>query len=328
MTRYLVISPQAGLGNRLRALSSAIVLARQTGRRLLHAWTPPPTSVSTRRTLERGGSLLLGEPQSGEERDESLLLERAKSKAPVSPTPLDSRANVRALQMLRLEDLLTSDALRPATDITAIDVCFSEWLPDDGWYDVQSSAQRRWFVQPTPTRDDPSALVAASEAPVVLVETSLAFRLEASDGGLDEVAWEHERTRAYATLEPSTRFARLLADTPTCSVGVSIRRGDLLRYFPSAAQDEGALTRWMIDLAHRYPVALFSDDSSFRLRIVATARSHGGQIVDPFPPDLRARLAPWELGFLEFLYLSRCPVVTGTPHSSFAREAALFGGCR
>jgi hypothetical protein len=36
----LVISPQAGLGNRLRALSSAIVLARQLGREIRHAWHP------------------------------------------------------------------------------------------------------------------------------------------------------------------------------------------------------------------------------------------------------------------------------------------------
>ena len=32
MERMLIISPQAGLGNRLRAIAAAMVLARQTGR--------------------------------------------------------------------------------------------------------------------------------------------------------------------------------------------------------------------------------------------------------------------------------------------------------
>ena len=40
MERMLIISPQAGLGNRLRAIAAAMVLARQTGRRCLHCWTP------------------------------------------------------------------------------------------------------------------------------------------------------------------------------------------------------------------------------------------------------------------------------------------------
>ena len=34
----LIVSPQQGFGNRMRALSSAIVLAQQTGRRLAHCW--------------------------------------------------------------------------------------------------------------------------------------------------------------------------------------------------------------------------------------------------------------------------------------------------
>ena len=38
--RTLIVSPQAGLANRLRAINSALILAEISERRLLHCWHP------------------------------------------------------------------------------------------------------------------------------------------------------------------------------------------------------------------------------------------------------------------------------------------------
>lgn len=39
---HLIVSPQADLGNRLRAISAALVLADKTDRKCLHCWRPGP----------------------------------------------------------------------------------------------------------------------------------------------------------------------------------------------------------------------------------------------------------------------------------------------
>ena len=245
--------------------------------------------------------------------------------------PNDPRPQVRALQGAGFEELFRSGVLDAANQIKVpiVDQCFSEWLPGDGWYDAQSSAQRRWDVLPIALRaENPADRIARSRAEVVLVETSRPLRLSASLGGcVTDEDWSSKLTRAYASFRPQGRFADLLARSAPVDVGVSIRRGDLLQYFPEARQDLDELARWVGLIAAQCTVAVFSDDATVRESIVRSAAPWSGDaIFDPLA-KLRTELEPWAMGVLEFVYLAhRCRVVTGTPASSFAREAALFGG--
>lgn len=284
--RLLIISPQAGLGNRLRAVAAAMVLARQTGRRCLHCWSP-------------------GEAN-------------------------DPRPNVNALQRTGFEDLFEPCPALPAAtpdDMRAISACFSEWVPGDGWHGVQSSAQRLWLLLPrnasggVPLAD----MVASCDAPAVLLETSMAERLSPEHGGAaSEAAWNSMMSEAYALLRPRAAFRSLAEAVPAAAVALTVRRGDLLQYSPESNQALDALCHWGAALHGRGPIAVFSDEAEAAGRVAAAITAAGGRTVDydglrqPGMPDhLRA--------FVDFLYISRCPVITGTPGSSFAFEAARFG---
>jgi hypothetical protein len=285
--RCLIISPQAGLGNRLRAMAAAVVLARQTGRRLLHAWAPM--------------------------------------------APDDGRPLVAPLQQRGYAGLFEASADLPEAtkeNVPIVDVCFSEWLPGDGWHPVQSCAQRRWEVVPFAQRyvnaaDD----IARCRAEAILLETSHAVRLSPALGGCPtDEAWERELTAAYRQFAPQRRYLDRVGLAPAADFGVSIRRGDFLQYFPEARQDLGELRRWVVGLAHGGSVALHSDDAAVAADFDAALRAAGER-----PVDCRGlgvgQLEAWESGFVVFLYLAlRCAIVCGTPASSFAREAAIFGG--
>lgn len=134
--RVLIISPQAGFGNRIRAINSAIQLAVQTGRTPLLYWdntTPSP-------------------PQEWRAHVRALHAQGFHSLFPTS----------KLLPVI------------PATLHHDVDVCCTEWQEGEFWYPAQSCAQKAWNVPPQ--RRAPwahAAQAAASDAAVVLLETSL-----------------------------------------------------------------------------------------------------------------------------------------------------------
>lgn len=289
MERMLIISPQAGLGNRLRAIAAAMVLARQTGRRCLHAWVPRE--------------------------------------------PNDPRPNVSALQAIGFEALFEPCAALPAAtdaEMGAITECFSEWVPGDGWYGVQSAAQRQWQLLPQneACRMPLAELVAKSDAPVILLETSIDERLGAELGGApSDDAWNRLVSEAYARLRPRPEFRALAACVPAAGVAMTVRRGDLLQYSPESNQAMASLRDWAVQVARRGRVAVFSDEAAAAAEIEAAIAAAGGDGAElgglhrlGLPDHLRA--------FVDFLYIARGPVITGTPGSSFAFEAARFGNRR
>lgn len=115
---------------------------------------------------------------------------------------------------------------------------------------------------------------------------------------------------------PHQQFTDLLDDT-SYDVGISIRRGEFLALFPESNQSLSDLSNWTGKEFEGKNVLIYSDDHTFRNEL----RSATGFEQDGI--KLTA-LETWERGFVEFLSLSRCSVVYGTPKSSFAEEAALY----
>jgi len=286
MDKTLIISPQSGLGNRLRAMAAAIIIAEQTNRRLYHAWTPS--------------------------------------------TPTDARPHVAPLQNLGFEHFFKfSEHIRPADKIQfpIIDMCFSEWLPNDGWYAAQSTAQSQWECIPLAKRFfqeiDP---LATSRAEVILLETSHATRLSPSMGGYtSEQEWLSAMHKAYTHLTPKQPYLNLLSNYETVDIGIHIRRGDMLQFFAESRQNLSDLLNWAFALSQHYTIAIFTDDNNLKQIFTQTISKHGGRIRNPAWPE-SIQIAEWELGFVEFLYLAlKCKIVCGTPASSFSKEAAIYG---
>ena len=282
------------MGNRFRAISSAMVLAKQTGRKIYHAWTPI--------------------------------------------IPNDKRPMVRPLQAVGFEGFfLPTDFLPPASEknIPAIDICFTEWLPNDYWYAFQSNAQSAWKnISRTEKISNAADNVACSDADVILIETSHALQLSHVFGGCDGAEdWEKELGLAYAMLRPLPKFMELIEKIEKSEVGIAIRRGDLLHFFPEANQNLEELKKWVSNLSKEKTIMVFSDDAAVRDDIMNLILSseliksrNNSFIKDLIYKNIVKDLHQWESAFIQFLYLSlRCKIIYGTPASSFAKEASLFG---
>ncbi len=281
-----MVSPQGGLGNRLRAIAGAMVLAQQTGRTCYHAW---------RRIV-----------------------------------PNDSRSYVRELQILGYDVFFEdSEHLSAATadSVPVIDVCFSEWLPGDGWYAVQSDAQRDWGVVPFAMRyNNPADAVAQSRAEVVLIESSHAARLSAANRGYDtDSMWDTAISAAYAQLLPRRLYCRVSDSVPECDICFHVRRGDILEYFPESRQSIEAISSWAIEVGAGYTVCVLSDDAATRTSLAEALAKAGISVVNCHALGL-GNFGTQERAFIEFLDMARrCRLITGTPASSFAFEASRFG---
>jgi len=266
MESVLIISPQAGMGNRLRALCSALVLGEVCGRKVYHTWY-----------------------------DEALT-----SRLP----------RVKDMQQIGFGGLF--EELVPRwTGEKVVEQCFSEWLPGTFWHRSQSSGQQRFAAGVTPVAiGEDACQIIESTVPVILLETSLVVKI------LSSTDWESRMTSAYQRYFSPLPLYRM--QVPTVDVGISVRRGELLQYYPEARQDLLAVAAWLVPLVRDKQAILFSDDVIVRERLRTVLRL-----------DLSLKesgLQDWERAFVEFLTLATCNEVYGTPASSFAKEAAAFGG--
>jgi len=288
--------------NRLRVLSTAIVVGAHLGRRVVHCW------------------------------NHDLLKDHLthESSAP-------SAREMAAISLHDVFDISDLDVVDPAMT-GKVDLCLSEWLPGQYWYGAQSAGQRRLRVTNIEAHgnDITGALMRNDETAVILLETSHALQRPAS---MTEEQWETALHEAYhAHFCPKQEYHEVISQVPEYASGVSVRRGDLLQYFPEARQSLLELGVWLTKLPA--PVLLFSDDPSARnfLQQFLKGEPHDGiarlqNLADPHNSLQRRRATerqppwlPWQQGLLEFLCLAmRCDKVFGTPASSFGREAARFG---
>jgi len=196
----------------------------------------------------------------------------------------------------------------------SVDICYSEWLPGEPWHHEQNYGQKKFQPKVLSKYTDSESILSSQET-VVMIETSLIKKPIT----LSDDQWHQSLTEIYQSyFTPCRRFVDLLTDIHY-DVGISIRRNEFARYFPEANQSLSDLTSWINREHCGKKVIIFSDDYPFR-DLLRSSTQQSAKINDEI-------LKPWERGFLEFLTLAhRCKIIYGTPSSSFAYEAALFGG--
>lgn len=258
--KVLVIIPNAGFGNRIRATASGILLAKKLGRVPYLCWP--------------------------------------------SITPYDSRSNVREMQTLGWDGLFEQTLPVANRNVfPKLDRVYSEWMPGDGWYPVQNYVQREWNIIPDQKiATDGEELVACTNK-VVAIETSLTVHLK-------DDSWEKQMSKIYKQyFIPKQEHLDKIGNIKY-NIGISVRKGDLGKYFKEANQSDQEVRDWIKRLAHTHRLIIFSDDPQWQAElraIVGTPNTY----IDPF---------------LQFLTLAlRCDIVCGTPKSSFAEQAAIFG---
>ncbi|MBD1372928.1 hypothetical protein IC620_11225 [Hazenella sp. IB182357] len=282
----LILSPQAGFGNRMRMLCSGIVLAEVLGREPLYYW--PGGEASRSNTLDHIRAM----------REEGFhaffLLNQGFM-------PIDLNPSVK------------------------IDLSLSEWLPGEFWYPYQSSAHQAWEGLPQQRLGaEADELRRFDDLQTILIESSRALTLH----DYTRSEWHAMMTQTYqAYFQPQTIYQEILAEVPYFDMGVAIRRREFMHYFPETAQSEAELSRWLDQIIEAQAVTslvLFSDDHALRDRFRHRLQKRGINC-----PDLRwGELKRWQVSFLEFLTLATrvSDVIYGTVKSSFAEQAAIYGG--
>ena len=270
--RKLVISPQAGLGNRLRALCSAKAFGQMIGRDVYHFWVNDPVLIANATELR-----------------------------------CDHVNEVKSIDPSYFFDLKI-----PLFDGDRVDCCFTEWMPGDGWYDVQSTAQSRLQCDHI-TRLGNIQEIVDCEDEVILLETSMETHLAGATGFRRELM--ANTYRAYFHLRPAWRS--FFDSVPHFDNGIAVRRGDLIQYVPTADVSLEKMCDFIDQL--KGTKILFSDDAEYLNEL--RARTNCLMDVQTIQ-DGRLGI---DRAFSQFIVLSKCRKVFGTKHSSFAEQASLFG---
>lgn len=255
----IIISVQAGFGNRMRALASGIVIAKKENKIPYYIW----------KDFE----------------------------------------HKHLLNLRPFEDFF-EPSIEKATkeNVPEIDKIITEWLPGEGWYNLQSAGQKMWPDCKNITRFTNEYKENANN---VLIETSLTF----------DVTEDEMITTFQEFFHPKHKYLDLLNKIPQLKIGISIRRGNLLEYFPEAIQDQSNIIDWISNNFKDSSVVIFSDDWQFRDEVKNKVKNI--TIYEPIFDNLEK----WEIAFMELLILSyKVDTVYGTPKSSFCEIAALIGG--
>lgn len=298
----LIISPQAGFGNRMRALSAGILIAEQLNRLPLHYWTP-----------ESNG-----------------------------PTSSNGPVHLQEIRQSSFDQYFVQRYNLPCAtsrfNATTVDHVYTEWLPHHYWYSLQSRAQRAFLyksrsrVLDTLNIDDQFLYYNR----VLLLETSLPVRL--SSYKHNNTSWfQQEQSRVYQQyFQVQPFFLDLVQKVAHYDMCINIRRGDLLLYFPEARQDPTTILDWFVGRQkNNSRVLILSNDvlfgqnftSQLKTRLLTVHRNVTVDFTDDINRRLGGRLDGWQAPFLDFLIMAyRCGYVYGTPRSSFAQEASTFGG--
>ena len=216
--------------NRFRALCSAILLARLSGRKLYHCWA--------------------------EEAPHVIDLEIIR----------DMRTS--SWNTFFVED--SAIPFLSVDESTAIDRVFSEWGPGDFWYATQSSAMQRceWGDEVHIERSSADAIL-KSKADTVLLETSLCLKPSSLTHAEFEHALSDMYNQHFKPLPLFQKIVEKFALSGPY-VGVHIRRGDHLRYIRAAdisAQNWEAIIRQYV--ATSEAIYFCSDDEAFVKAVTA-----------------------------------------------------------
>ncbi len=222
--KTLIVSPQAGMCNRFRALCSAILLARLSGRQLYHCW---------------------------------------KKEAPhVVDIEIIQHMRDSSLSSFFLESTAIPYCSVDAT--SAIDQVYSEWGPGEFWYESQSSAIRRcgWSGAIHIERSSADDLL-KSQAGNILLETSLCLRPSCLGPDEFERALSDIYVQHFVPLQIFLDIVERFASSGPY-VGVHIRRRDHLRYVRAAdISVNGWETIIRRNVDPITPLLMCSDDETF-----------------------------------------------------------------
>ena len=185
----------------------------------------------------------------------------------------------------------------------APEIYYNHFNESTGWFQYQNYAYKRFGFTNVNLIDGTHEITSKS----VCIESSIAAYPFPDE----------EYTRVYKKFfVPKNVFLEQIPTLPENTIGIAIRNaGDFRFFFGEGIVEENELRPFLESFD--CPVVLVSDDNDYAGRLRTFLKN---------PIDLPFEKTSAVSGFLYFLTLSRCSKVFGFKDSSFAHQAALFGG--
>jgi hypothetical protein len=185
----------------------------------------------------------------------------------------------------------------------APEVYYNHYDERTGWFHYQNYAYKRFGFKNVNLIDGTNVITSKS----VCIEGCIAAYSFPNE----------DYTRVYKKFfVPKSVFLEQIPVLPENTIGIAIRNAYDFRFFFGEVIVEEDRLRPFLE-SFDCPVVLVSDDNDYAVRLRTFLKN---PVNIPFEKTSDVR------GFLEFLTLSRCSKVFGFKYSSFAEQAALFGG--
>lgn len=242
--------------------------------------------------------------------------------------PNHTQSHVNWIKQSSINDFFyCNQSIQLAQATLAPDLILSEWKTGDYWFTMQSHAQEDFGVLAGTRAHNYLNKLINSDAKTILIETSRRFWPRDNPGLSFSIPKHDEAMRihnAYTQLQPRAFYLDLVEKYDQIEVGIAVRRGDLLKYSAKARQSIEDIYKFVKELTSMQKrIMIFSDDE----KLVDYLTSMPG--IKQEYPNLRniiKRLLPPQKAMVTFLFLAlKCQTIYGTPTSSFAQEAALYG---
>jgi hypothetical protein len=221
--RTLIVSPQAGLANRLRAINSALILAEISERRLLHCWHPirPGHDQVHVNLMQQCGF------------EEFFLANEY-----ISAASKDGKVD------------------EVISEWGPGDYWFQQQSSGQQYFNAYATSRSANAAARIIHSDATSILLETTLRIWPTDHQGIDIRLPS--GVAKQAALD-----AYKKLCPRSEYLELLQQIPESTIGVHLRVGDLLKYCPEARQNLDEVAAWIHRLAsHNQTIAIFADDSS------------------------------------------------------------------
>ena len=265
--KTLVIAPNAGFGNRMRTMVSAIYLADKLKMNIEHLWIGTPYTCAL---------------------------------------PHIQTIHDKSFEYYFKDSVPKCDYAKRSIGVYKV---YTEWMPCTdpcAWYNYQSYGQKLIKPPVLCKLDEVNETMDASND--FLIETSYIPSLSITSA---------EKHRIYSTyFIPHERFLSKAYVYPKNMIGISIRSKIFYDYYPGSKINDSTIIKWLDSFDSH--VLLLSDDKVYQKEM----RQY---LSYPVKPCFERRYNEDD-AFLQFLLLSSCVKIYGTEKSSFAEEAAHFGG--
>ena len=220
-------------------------------------------------------------------------------------TQNESKEVIRA-KLTMLEDYFTASNCTVYNPSMVPDICYSEWLMGEFWYERQSYSQKKLDADIIVRLNSDSLLNETLN--IILVESSYILK---PSKYTDDVWRQMLRDTYVKEFIPQERFLKMLTNTQY-DAGIYVFKSELV-------DGTDKIVNWIKNKFDGKNIIIHSDDDelSKQIRLLADLNDIGFTSYQP--------LEEWENEFIKFLAISRCNEVYGMTRGAFVEEAATFG---